>query len=619
MDSTAAEPHHNQLQHPSIWFYSTKPLSENSQATLDGASGNTLARPLLFTPFSRSDSHLIDTNPQKEVAVRSRLYRINASHDRMFPIYWRGLEEQYLVTRSHWVIHPLGSWRRKNTSAGHELMLVPEEYTDQLDVLFEEHLGWLRVQTDQPAERIVSLRGAEQDGGWSVVLERGLIAEGRLVSGSGTSSYLVRRVVLAPPAQTLDESTSDSYVCPRALILITHGIGQKLATKLGYDFVANVAHFRDLLNERNEGRVGSGSTIAVLPVIWRTELDADYLLARSTASTNAGSNGNGSSSAAMNTFDSMLERISIPNIHGVRTVAANLMLDILFYATPAHTARILRTTARELNRVYRLFRHWNPEFEGPVSIMGHSLGAALVSDLLLRPAAVDGERKGSNQGEEHTLDFKVDCVFCVGSPYAVFLLLKHCRPLGCCVSSNQAAKEQVHRQGQHAGQEGSDALLFTSNAFFECHAWYNVFCSLDPVAHRIEPLLLDSSSLADNHELQTAAQLPSLHALMRWKRRLSRSLESIRSTFSSFAFRRSSLADTFAPATVLTPTSPVDAAGIAPDTDSMFAAFNRHGRVDFEIPASPLGISRYLSALTAHIAYWGSDELAEFVRSEVLR
>lgn len=605
MDSTTTESHPLQPP-PSIWFYSTKPLLlPNGQAASDGTSANTLARPLLFTPFSRSDNRLIGTSRQQEVAVRNRLYRINAARNRMFPIYWRGLEEQYLVTRAQWTLHPLASWRRRGAVTESEVMLVPEECSDQLDVLFEKHLDWLCLQADQPAERVVSLQCAEQDGEWSVVLEQGLVSEGRLLSGNG-KSYLVRRV--APPADALDEPTEDGYVCPRALVLITHGIGQKLSAKLGYDFVADVAHFRELLNSNGNG--SSDATIAVLPVIWRTELDAEYLLARSTASTGAESGG----SAALNTFDSMLERISIPNIHGIRTVAANLMLDILFYATPAHTTRILRTTAKELNRAYNLFRRWNPEFDGPVSIMGHSLGAALVSDLLLRPA-VNGEREGGLGGELN-LDFKVDCVFCVGSPYAVFLLLKHCRPLGCCTSDQHGnARDSVHHHKQHVRQEAGGTLLLTSSVLFECHAWYNIFCSLDPVAHRIEPLLFDGSesSLADNPELQPAVQLPSLHALMRWKRRLSSSLESIRSALSSISLLRSSLATTADAAnTVLTPTS--DAA----DTDSRFAAFNRHGRVDFEIPASPLGISHYLSALTAHIAYWGSDELATFVRSEVL-
>ena len=126
-------------------------------------------------------------------------------------------------------------------------------------------------------------------------------------------------------------------------------------------------------------------------------------------------------------FDEMMNELAVPNLSTVRSTAQHLMLDILFYATPPHSSRILETMAGELNRVYRLFKRYNPEFRGTVSFIGHSLGAALVSDIL---AVYSPPRELPRP----PLDFDVDKVFCVGSPYSVFLLLRHTRPIGCRAS-----------------------------------------------------------------------------------------------------------------------------------------------------------------------------------------
>ena len=50
--------------------------------------------------------------------------------------------------------------------------------------------------------------------------------------------------------------------------------------------------------------------------------------------------------------------------------------------TPRHRQEMINGVAKELNRVYSLYKKKNPNFSGKVSIYGHSLGSLLSFDLL---------------------------------------------------------------------------------------------------------------------------------------------------------------------------------------------------------------------------------------------
>jgi hypothetical protein len=85
-----------------------------------------------------------------------------------------------------------------------------------------------------------------------------------------------------------------------------------------------------------------------------------------------------------------------------------------------------------------LFKERNPEFKGKVHLMGHSLGSAILFDLLcqqkrdLPTQQKSGLRLWPTQqipeiptkDPELKLDFKVDDFFCLGSPIGLFQMLK---------------------------------------------------------------------------------------------------------------------------------------------------------------------------------------------------
>ncbi|TNN54662.1 Phospholipase DDHD1 [Liparis tanakae] len=180
-------------------------------------------------------------------------------------------------------------------------------------------------------------------------------------------------------------------------------------------------------------------------------------------------------------------------------------------STYNHRCPITKGLTQELNRLYSLFCSRNEEFEergGKVSIVSHSLGCVITYDIMTgwdpvrfcqqEHHAVEEELdlRWMSYEEKHVLEqlqltrnrlqelenqlltleaskplarpalkFKVENFFCMGSPLAVFLALRGIRPGTSC-----------HQ----------DHILPT----FLCSRLFNVFHPTDPVAYRLEPLIL---------------------------------------------------------------------------------------------------------------------------------
>src|ERR1700733_2220093 len=103
-----------------------------------------------------------------------------------------------------------------------------------------------------------------------------------------------------------------------------------------------------------------------------------------------------------------------------------VLLDILLYYTPQFRERIVRAVAREMNRTYTLFLERNPTFSGRVSLMGHSLGSAILFDILCRQPLGNNVPvpRDFNLDTRLALDFDVHGFFAVGSPVGLFQMLR---------------------------------------------------------------------------------------------------------------------------------------------------------------------------------------------------
>ncbi|KAK3044905.1 hypothetical protein LTS18_015089, partial [Coniosporium uncinatum] len=176
------------------------------------------------------------------------------------------------------------------------------------------------------------------------------------------------------------------------LILVTHGIGQRLGLRLeSVNFVHDVNTFRktlksvyssapDLqaLNAEVDAET-KNSRVQVLPICWRHLLD----FPKQSLKHNRREHDLGDMD-----FDSededypSLDDITVDGVPAVRNLITDLALDILLYQSPAYKGHITRVVLGECNRIYSLFKERNPAFNGKISLIGHSLGSAIMFDIL---------------------------------------------------------------------------------------------------------------------------------------------------------------------------------------------------------------------------------------------
>lgn len=85
-----------------------------------------------------------------------------------------------------------------------------------------------------------------------------------------------------------------------------------------------------------------------------------------------------------------LEDITVDGVPLIRGLITDLALDILLYQSQ-YREHISAIVLRECNRIFKLFVERNPYFDGKISLIGHSLGSAILFDvrqLSLKPNAV---------------------------------------------------------------------------------------------------------------------------------------------------------------------------------------------------------------------------------------
>ncbi|KAI7529950.1 DDHD-domain-containing protein, partial [Hortaea werneckii] len=219
------------------------------------------------------------------------------------------------------------------------------------------------------------------------------------------------------------------------LILVTHGIGQRLGLRLeSVNFVHDVNTLRKTLKAvyadspdlralnaelGNTERVNS--RVQVLPICWRHLLD----FPKQSLKHNRKEHDLADADVDDDEFPS-LEDITVEGVPAVRNLITDLALDILLYQSPAYKEHISRIVLSECNRIYRLFMERNPSFNGKVSLIGHSLGSAIMFDILCKQGIDQQPGKSSSKRSQDAqkLDFEVEDFYALGSPIGLFQMLK---------------------------------------------------------------------------------------------------------------------------------------------------------------------------------------------------
>uniref|UniRef100_G3P7Z1 DDHD domain containing 1a n=1 Tax=Gasterosteus aculeatus aculeatus TaxID=481459 RepID=G3P7Z1_GASAC len=430
------------------------------------------------------------------------------------------------------------------------------------------------------------------------------------------------------------------------IVFVVHGIGQKM--DIGR-IIKNTGMLREGVRKMEEKHFSehNGEHVEFLPVEWRSKLALDG-----------------------DTVDS----ITPDKVRGLRDLLNSSAMDIMYYNSPLYRDEITKGLTQELNRLYTLFCYRNPEFEergGKVSIVSHSLGCVITYDIMTgwdpvrfcqqEHHAVEEELdlRWMSYEEKHILEqlqltrkrlqelesqlltleaskpparpalkFKIENFFCMGSPLAVFLALRGIRPGISC-----------HQ----------DHILPTSI----CGRFFNVFHPTDPVAYRLEPLILKHYSNVAPVQIHCAINpthydelrptylspvkdppsdtesipSPSTSPVLA-RRHYGESITNLgkasimgktqTSFCSSYLRNRNTLPESL---DFKSFTSPVPARNhilrrsvvqISDDVSISVLAVELERRVDFELREG-LVENRYWSAVTSHTGYWCSHDIALFL------
>lgn len=296
------------------------------------------------------------------------------------------------------------------------------------------------------------------------------------------------------------------------LLLITHGIGQRLGMRMeSVNFIHDVNTMRkslksvyanspDLQALNSEVESDSkNSRVQVLPICWRHLLD----FPKQSLKHNRKEHDLGELDPEDQDYPS-LDDITVDGVPAVRNLLQDLALDILLYQSPAYKGHISRIVLQECNRIYRLFKERNPSFNGKISLVGHSLGSAIMFDILCQQK-ID-KSKSHSQSNRHRrateeslkLDFEVEDFYALGSPIGLFQMLKGrtiaARPTSSSFAPPETPASPLDDPFSPSAQEKRERAFDITTSSPLCRQIFNIFHPTDPISYRIEPLISPAMS-----------------------------------------------------------------------------------------------------------------------------
>ncbi|PSR81837.1 DDHD domain-domain-containing protein [Coniella lustricola] len=312
------------------------------------------------------------------------------------------------------------------------------------------------------------------------------------------------------------------------LVLVTHGIGQLLGLRMeSVNFVHDVNTLRktiksvystseDLraLNAELGGGPGN-SRVQVLPVCWRHLLDFPKRRVEKRSEQDIG--------MADDDEDEYpsLDDLVIEGAGFARSLISDLALDVLLYQS-AYREQISEIVFREANNIYKLFKERNPGFNGKIHLLGHSLGSAILFDILCRQKErerdvdmprnplrfwpAEPSRAEAKDPRDLTFDFEVEDFYCLGSPIGLFQMLKGRTVSARHLTDGRPADSpfdpdfmddpflQAPLSVDNRRLSPITGLPYTVSAPKVAQI-FNVFYPSDPIAYRIEPLVTPAMSV----------------------------------------------------------------------------------------------------------------------------
>uniref|UniRef100_A0AAY4C8T3 SEC23 interacting protein n=1 Tax=Denticeps clupeoides TaxID=299321 RepID=A0AAY4C8T3_9TELE len=432
------------------------------------------------------------------------------------------------------------------------------------------------------------------------------------------------------------------------------------------------SHYKKALDDHTISRV------EFLPVQWHTALHGDAT-----------------------GVDRRIKKITLPSTGRLRHFTNETLLDVLFYNSPTYCQTIVDTVASEINRLYALFMQRNPDFRGAVSVSGHSLGSLILFDLLsnqktgFSPSCLptanginpsDVKQVSIQQGLDYSrglLCFKIEC----GERFLCFRLAEQCRPSTlitatlrleqgrlvprfalcpflkcafhwyrkCFVLQVSVVYHTLDFEPVNFFALGSPIGMFLTVRGLEsieenyqlptCKGFFNIYHPLDPVAYRIEPMIMPELDIAPvlipHHKGRKRLHLELKESLSRMgsdlKQGFISSLKSAWQTLNEFARAHTSSAQLQAQLAIVAnqiqeeekkrededeENKMVECSEVQKEEDPpvKIGMLNGGRRIDYVLQEKPIeSFNEYLFALQSHLCYWESEDTALLILKEIYK
>jgi hypothetical protein len=168
---------------------------------------------------------------------------------------------------------------------------------------------------------------------------------------------------------------------------------------------------------------------------------------------------------------------------------------------------------RQLNKAYASHISSNPQWDGEVAILAHSLGSSVVWDILYPTETtqdvMDGVHPKKPTPPMPKLDFTLKHCFAIGSPVASCMVLR-AHDVFTDYTVFSAWDPSTNTWKKRGGSENKLSQKNSTPENIPIPQFHNIYHPLDPIAYRMEPLIL-----APQHTLPAIKlmqyQSPTIH------------------------------------------------------------------------------------------------------------
>jgi hypothetical protein len=374
-----------------------------------------------------------------------------------------------------------------------------------------------------------------------------------------------------------------------------------------------------------------------------------------------------------------LRATTLPTIPGLRAIANDVVFDVLMYLTPSFCETVLSCVTNQLNDLCNGVKTVHPNFlanGGKFSLIGHSLGSVIVWDLLsilkdniqsainvdddmhfgvhlpgsgvevgyqAYAAKTDQQEVNARDGcwgpslpkpMTHCIPFIPEFTIFLGSPLGMFLSLRGAHPvfyemLQLSISEARAkAAELAAEVGEVvttdvARMQELQAKLdlieepITSPFTLPSGSVYNIFHPSDPVAYRIEPLLLKEgiaeADLPPPIYLKRPGEKVRLHVQAKQLGDdIVRSFQEQKSSIRGFFMTAIQAVTVMQALTDENKLSKCHRSTELKRGPLSFALGGKSDRIDYSIQPGVIE-NEYLSAVSAHSSYFVNPDVVDFI------